>query len=252
MAVVVITGASSGIGETTARLLAKQGHKLAIAARRVDRLEALAKDLVEQTEVLVVPTDVSDPTAIHNLAKVTYEKFGVIDVWINNAGIGGSSIQWLEAGVENAQQAISINLTAPILATQAVFPYMKKQGRGQIINIASVAGHIGTNSMYSATKFGLRGHSEALRRELRPHGIYVSVISPGFVRTAMTAHRKMAMMPGPEVVANAISKVIRKPRREIVVPGWYRFLIALNRFFPWIADMLLTPKEGKIKVLGEK
>lgn len=251
MAVVVITGASSGIGETTARVLAKEGHKLALAARRVDRLEALAKELADLTEVLVVPTDVSDPIAINNLVNKTYEKFGAIDVWINNAGIGGSSYRWLDAGIENAQQAISINLTAPILAAQAVFPYMKKQGRGQIINVASVAGHIGTNSMYSATKFGLRGHSEALRRELRPHGIYVSVISPGFVRTAMTAHRKMPMMPGPEVVAKAISKVIRKPRREMVVPGWYRILIVLNRFFPWIADLLLTPKSGKRKVLGE-
>lgn len=251
MAVVVITGASSGIGATTARVLAKEGHKLVLAARRVDLLEELAKEL-DATEVLVVRADVTDPTSIHNLAKETYERFGRIDVWINNAGIGGSSYIWLEAGVEHVQRAISVNLSAPILAAQAVFPYMKEQRSGQIINIASVAGHIGTNSIYSATKFGLRGHSEALRRELRPHGIHVSVISPGFVRTAMTAHRKMRNMPGPEVVAKAISEVIRKPRREIVVPGWYRFLIVLSRLFPWIADRLLTPKSGKRKVLGER
>jgi short-subunit dehydrogenase len=251
MAVVVITGASSGIGEATAIYLAGEGHKLVLAARRAERLETLAEGLSRKCEVLTVPTDVADPAAVENLARAAFERFGAIDVWVNNAGVGGSGFKWLEESADNARHAIAVNLTAPILAARAVWPYMRKAGRGHIINIASVAGHVGTNGIYSATKFGLRGHSEALRRELRPYGIQVSVVSPGFVRSEMTAHRSIPM-PGPEIVAKAISNMIRRPRREVVVPGWYRLLIALNRILPKLGDLILTPKEGKRRTLGER
>lgn len=251
MAVVVITGASSGIGEAAAIHLAGEGHRLVLAARRADKLEALAAELSHKTEVLAVPANVANPPDVDNLVRAAIERFGAIDVWINNAGVGGSSFGWTEESVENAQHAIAVNLTAPILAARAVLPHMRKAGRGHIINVASVAGHIGTNGIYSATKFGLRGHSEALRRELLPYGIRVSVISPGFIRTQMTAHRQMRM-PGPEIVAKAISAVIRRPRREVIVPGWYRLLIGFNRIFPWLADRILTPKEGKRRSLGER
>ncbi|MDB5085805.1 MAG: short-chain dehydrogenase, partial [Bacilli bacterium] len=207
MAVVVITGASSGIGEATAKLLAEKGHQLVLSARRVNRLEKLAGQLGQLTDVLVVPTDVVDQASVENLARAAMERFGAIDVWINNAGTGGSSVRWLDEDAENTQHIITVNLTAPILATRTVFPYMRQAGKGHIINVASVAGHIGTNSIYSATKFGLRGHSEALRRELRPFHIHVSVISPGMVRSEMTAHRQMRM-PGPEIVEKKIAAVI--------------------------------------------
>jgi short-subunit dehydrogenase len=251
MAVVVITGASSGIGEATAQHLADKGHKLVLAARRADKLSALAEALTRRTEVLAVQVDLADPAALEQLARAAIERFGKIDVWVNNAGVGGSSLKWMDESDEHIRYAVTVNLMAPILAARTVLPYMRQAGHGHIINVASVAGHIGTNAIYSATKFGLRGHSEALRREFKPYGINVSVISPGFVRSEMTAHRQMRM-PGPEIIAKAIGRLIRRPRREIVVPGWYRLLILLNRYCPWLADRILIPKEGKRKSLGEK
>lgn len=225
MAIIVLTGASSGIGEATARQLAQEGHTLVIAARRLERLQALASEL--KTEVHVFQADVSKPDQVKALAEFAAERCGRIDVWINNAGIGGSfvgnwEVDWLE-------QILDTNLLSPVISVAAAVPYMK--GKGHFINIASVAGHIGTSPLYSATKWGLRGFSEGLRRELEPQGIKVSIVSPGFVRSEMTAARG-SNLPGPEIVAKAISNVIKRPRREVVVPGWYRALIWLERLMP--------------------
>ena len=130
---------------------------------------------------------------------------------------------------------VATNLTGPILAEQAALQWMLPAKRGHIINVASVAGHIGTTGVYSATKFGLRGHTEALRRELAPFGIRVSMVTPGFIRTEMTRDNPMPM-PSADVAARVIARLIEHPRREVVVPGWYRALIAFNRFFPGLTD----------------
>ena len=247
MAVVLITGASSGIGEATARWLGARGYKLVLAARRIDRLEALAKELAPQTEVQVLQVDVTDPVQVEAMVRRAVERFGTVDVLVNNAGVG-HRLPWWDEDAAGVAHTIAVTLTAPLLATRAVLPVMRGKGRGQIINIASVAGHIGTSGLYSATKFGLRGYSEALRRELLPLGIHVSVVSPGFIRTEMTANRTGARMPGPEVVARAVESVIRRPRREVVVPGAYRLLIWLANAMPWLADWLLvkqSPQKGR-------
>jgi short-subunit dehydrogenase len=243
MAVVVITGASSGIGEATARLLAGRGHKLVLAARRIERLEKLAAELSSRTEVLVVPTDVADPAQVEALARRAGTHFGGIDVWINNAGVGHPE-SWWEGTPESIQRVVMINLVAPILAARAVLPWMQARGKGHIINVASVAGHIGVMGLYSATKFGLRGHTEALRRELRPYGIHVSLVSPGFIQTEMTQDLKMKM-PGPELVARAIARLIDRPRREVVVPGWYRLLIWLAAHCPWLVDWAVAQQQKR-------
>ncbi len=238
MAVVVITGASSGIGAATARELAARGHRLVIAARRAERLEALAEELAAMAEVLPVPVDVTHPESVRALAGRAVERFGRLDVWINNAGVGQGPAWWHLEPAE-LRRLIDTNLTAAILAAQAAVPYMIRQGGGHLINVASVAGHVGVAAVYSATKFGLRGHSEALRRELRPYGIHVSLVSPGFVRTEMTAG-----YPGPmasaERVARAIARLLHHPRREVVVPGWYRTFIYFNRLAPGLVDRLVA------------
>jgi short-subunit dehydrogenase len=237
MAVVVITGASSGIGEATARQLASEGHRLVLAARRIDRLVQLASELADKTEVLVVQTDVSDPVAIDSLVAQAEARFGRIDVLINNAGMGGASTWW-DLDPSKIAQVVTTNLTAPIWAARAVLPGMKQRRQGHIINIASVAGHIGTGGLYSGTKFGLRGHTEALRREVMADAIDVSLVSPGFIRTEMTQGAR-SRMPGPEIVAKAISKLMKRPKREVVVPGFYRALILMDRLFPFITDKVL-------------
>lgn len=234
MGVVVITGASSGIGEAAAGELAARGHKLVLAARRTDRLDRLAAELAPRTEVLVVQCDVGEADQVEALAAAALERFGAIDVWVNNAGVGHAEPWWAESA-EGVSRVAAINFVAPMLAARAVIPHMKARGRGQIINVASVAGHIGTLGLYAGTKWGLRGFSEALRRELKPYGIAVSVVSPGFIRTEMTEKLRFRM-PGPELVARVIANVIERPRREVVVPGWYRPLTWLNWWFPGLVD----------------
>ncbi|HEY3368740.1 MAG TPA: SDR family NAD(P)-dependent oxidoreductase [Symbiobacteriaceae bacterium] len=247
MAVVVITGASSGIGEATARLLAREGHKLALAARRVERLEALAAELAGLTDVLVVRADVAQPADLEDLARQAGERFGAIDVWINNAGIGNGP-PWYEQDPAAIARVIDTNLTGPILGARAALPWMRKQGSGLIINIGSVAGSIGTAGVYSATKFGLRGFSESLRREVARFGVKVAHVSPGFIRTEMTASVRMRM-PSADVAARVIARLIRRPKREVVVPGWYRMLIALNRISPALVDWVqIKFLQGKVNM----
>jgi len=234
LAIVVITGASSGIGEATARRLARSGHRLVLAARRAERLQALAAELAPLTEVLVVQADVSDPQSLGYLAQQAGERFGSIDVWINNAGIGDDS-PWWEGSPETVTRTIATNFTAPILGAHAALKWMLPQRRGHIINIGSVAGHVAVTGVYSATKYGLRGHTHALRRELAPYGIAVSLVSPGFIRTEMTTQVKFPMPPA-DVVAEVIERLLRRPRREVVVPGWYRPFIAFTKLFPSLID----------------
>lgn len=237
LAVVVITGASSGIGEATARLLATAGHQLVLAARRADRLQVLEQELSGRTQVLIVQTDVADPAQVGALVRQAEDRFGGIDVWINNAGVGPRS-PWWEQDAADIRRVVDTNLVAPMVAMQALLPGMKARGGGHIINVASVAGHTGTNGPYSATKFGVRGLSEAMRRELKRYGIKVSVVSPGFVATEMTQGNGIKM-PGPFVVARVMLNLIDRPRREVIVPGWYRPVAWLARNFPPVADLVL-------------
>lgn len=235
MAVVVITGASSGIGEATARRLARDGHSLVLAARRIELLERLVSEL--RVPALAVSTDVSDPAALEALAEAAVARFGQIDVWINNAGLRQWT-GWLESSAEEVQKLIAVNLTGAVMGARAALRHMIPAGRGHIINVSSVAGYVATSSLYSATKFGLRGHTDAIRRELAPLGIQVSLLSPGFIKTEMTRDVPFPM-PGPEAVAEAVVSLMRRPRREVIVPGWYRVLIGLAGLFPWLTDYVV-------------
>jgi short-subunit dehydrogenase len=228
MAIIVLTGASSGIGEATARRLAREGHTLILAARRIDRLQALAAELGPNVHPFQV--DLAQPDQMKVLADWTAQRFGGIDIWINNAGMGGP-VPWWSMGLKPIQKVVNLNLVAPLASVEAALPYMEGRPGAQFINVASVAGHIGSVGLYSATKFGLRGLTEAMRRELKSRGIGVSLVSPGFIRTEMTAGVRLPM-PGPEIVAEVIARLIRRPRRKVVVPGWYRLLIWLERLLP--------------------
>jgi short-subunit dehydrogenase len=183
--VVLITGASSGIGAATARLLARQGMRVVLTARRQDRLEALAREIErEGGAALAIPADLSDPSAREALVDQVEARWGPVEVLINNAGFGYyATVE--DTPWEVVRRMFEVNILAMIHLTQRVVPGMRRLGRGHILNIASVAGYISTPplTVYSATKFAVVGFSEGLRRELEPHGIHVTVISPGPVRT---------------------------------------------------------------------
>jgi NADP-dependent 3-hydroxy acid dehydrogenase YdfG len=185
--VVLITGASSGIGEATARVLARKGHRLVIGARRTDRLEALAKQLNEEGgSVEFASLDVTDLEDVRAFAGLALEKFGRIDVIVNNAGV--MPLSPLEAlKIDEWNQMIDVNIRGVLHGIAAALPVMKKQGSGQVINVSSIAGHQvwPTCAVYSATKYAVIAISDGLRQE--NSDIRVTVISPG-VTTSELAH----------------------------------------------------------------
>lgn len=238
MAGVVITGASSGIGAATAQLLAAQGYPLVLAARRREQLQALAAELAGRAPILAVRADVTVWSDVEGLARQAADFHGGFAVWVNNAGVGSQG-SWWQQGPEAIDRVIDTNLRGAMYGARAALPWLMRRGGGHIINVGSVAGAIGVSGVYSATKFGLRGHTEALRREVARRGIRVSLVTPGFVRTEMTAHLTFPMPPA-ALVARAIAGLMRRPRREVVVPGWYRVPIWLNRVCPGLVDWLMS------------
>ncbi|MBW8012659.1 MAG: SDR family NAD(P)-dependent oxidoreductase [Chloroflexi bacterium] len=259
--VAIITGASSGIGAASARLLAKEGYRIVLAARRVNLLEEVAIEAAGG-DALPIGTDVGDLDSINNMVSTTIKEYGRIDLLFNNAGFG--RIKWLEdldPEQEIAAQ-IQVNLLGVIQTTRAVLPHMIAQGSGHIINMASMAAFIGTPtySIYAAAKFGVRGFSEALRREVGVLGLDISVIYPGGVDTEfeqlMGADRKTGIKTpdnlklSAEDVAQAVVRLARKPRRSVIIPGYFRFAIWLNHFFPrlndWIIERAFTRRERRL------
>lgn len=188
--VIVITGASSGMGEAAARHLASKGASVVLGARRADRLEALAADIVDTGgKATAVVTDVTKLADVQKLVDTAVETYGRIDVLINNAGLMPlSPLERLK--VEEWDMMIDVNLKGVLYGVAAALPHMQKQGSGHIINLSSVAGHkiFAGSAVYSATKSAVRVVSEGLRQEMAPHNIRVTIISPGAVKTELLDH----------------------------------------------------------------
>lgn len=242
--VALVTGASSGIGAATARELARQGAKVALAARRPDALDAQAQAIrAAGGEASVIPTDITDPAQIAALVVQTIERYGRIDVLVNNAGIGWQR-DFAKTSPEDIARMLDTNLRGVILLTNAVLPGMLERHHGAIVSVASVAGHVAVDPLYSATKYGVRGFSLSLRRQLLGSGVSVSVVSPGFIRSHMTRGARLPM-PGPDVVARAIASLAAHSRREVVTPRYYRPLIWAEHALPWLADRFLRPARSQ-------
>jgi short-subunit dehydrogenase len=237
---IIITGASSGLGEATARLLAANGHRLVLAARRVDALETLAQEINPSGKrVITAACDVTKFDDLENLIARARGVFGPVDVLVNNAGIGGPLGKWWELERTEFQTVFDTNLIAAVELSRLVLPEMLARHSGHIINMGSVAGRAASSSLYSASKFGLRGFSMSLRRELLGSGVSVSLIAPGFIKTPMTDFGPPLPMPGPEIVARAVLNLLDHPRAEVIVPGWYRPLIWLETLLPGLMDRVI-------------
>jgi NADP-dependent 3-hydroxy acid dehydrogenase YdfG len=248
--VVLITGASSGFGEDTARLFAKEGCKVVLAARRLDRLQKLVEEIQKSGgEALAVPVDVTQRDEIEVMVQSALDVYGQIDILFNNAGFG--RLDWLENldTARDIETQVNVNLLGVIQVTRAVLPYMLKQGYGHIINMSSVAGWIAAPlyTIYSATKFGVRAFTDALRREVSPFGIKVSGIYPGPAETEFGQHtgnskakRSLNVFKGlsmtSEYVARRVVELAKHPRRVVIIPWWYNFVIGLDIFVPGLVD----------------
>lgn len=233
--VAIVTGASSGIGAATARELGRRGATVVLAARRVDDLDAQARAIREAGgEALAIPTDMADATCVRLLAERTQAAFGRVDVLVNNAGAG-----WLKPLVSSPPEEITglveVNLLGAMLLTRAVLPGMLERAHGAIITVGSLSGRVAMEPLYSATKYGLRGFSLALRRQVAGRGVSVSLVSPGNINTAMTRH-VAAPMPEPGLVATTIADLVRHPRREVVIPRRHHAIAWLEQVLPSMAD----------------
>lgn len=230
-AVVVVTGASAGIGWATARAFARRRATLVVSARREDRLRGLA-DLIARRNVtvLAVRCDVGSPEEIEALRDRTLAEFGRCDVLVSNAGVPGGG-ELTEMAPETIESIVRINLLGVIHGARTFLPSMLEHGRGHIVNVASLAGRYAMpgSSVYSATKAAVISFSEALNYEVSGRGVRVTAVNPGLVATEGFPHRdalaagrvQASMVMRPERVAEAIVRTVRRGRApEVSIPRW--------------------------------
>jgi NAD(P)-dependent dehydrogenase (short-subunit alcohol dehydrogenase family) len=251
-AVVVITGASSGIGRATARRFARRGARLVLSARRADMLS----DAVEEcrrlgAEAFAVSGDVTSPAEMQLLADEAVRRFGRLDVWINNAGVMMFG-RFEDTPSEDFQRVIDVNLFGVVNGTRAALPHMLRRNRGTIINTASIVGHLGQpySTAYVTSKFAVRGFTVALRQELldRPN-IQVCAVLPSSTDTPLWQHTAnytgqqfRAFHPAydPDVVARTMESVAEQPRREAVAGIMGKAMVFQHRFLPSLMERFMA------------
>ena len=224
-AVVVVTGASAGIGRATALALAEAGADVVVAARRKERLEELAAQIGQSGRAaLPIRCDVTKVKDLTELRDQVQEAFGRADVLVNNAGISGGG-GFANLDLERIEETIRTNVLSVMWATKLFLPMMLERGRGHVVNVASLAGRYAVPgaSVYSAAKHGVVAFSESLFYELKDRGVLVTAVNPGFVATEGFPHtdKDPWMVMKPERVAATIVDVLRRGRApEVTIPRW--------------------------------
>ncbi|MBF6619627.1 MAG: SDR family oxidoreductase [Patulibacter sp.] len=241
---VLLTGATGGLGHAIARALADRGASLVLTGRRAEILQPLADEL----GATAIAADLSNPDDVQRLA----DDYAHADVVIHNAAIPGSG-PLDDYRVDEIDRVVAVNLRAPIVLTNQLVPRWKQRGRGHVVFISSMSAKVPTAdaSLYAATKLGLRGFAQGLRPELKPHGIGVSVVFPGFIRDAgMFAETEVALPKGvgtnrPEDVAAAVVRAVQKDRGEIdVAPLSIKASGVLNGLFPGVPSAIAVKIDG--------
>ncbi|SCL13365.1 SDR family oxidoreductase [Micromonospora inyonensis] len=250
---VVVTGASSGIGAATACALARRGAGVVLAARSADALEQVAERCRRLgARALAVPTDVTDPVRVGHLAARAAAEFGGIDAWVNNAAVSAVGL-FDEIPVDEFRRVVEVNLLGVVHGTRAALPHLLAGGGGVVVNNASVLAEVAMpyQSAYNATKHGIRGFADTVRQELRVTGRHVvsictvlpaSIDTPFFAHAANHTGRKLTPPPPvypPDLVAETIVRLIRRPRREAYAGGAARLLGLQWRLAPALAERAL-------------
>jgi short-subunit dehydrogenase len=236
----VVTGASSGIGAATARLLAAKGWKVIVVARRAERLRELEG-------AIPVPADLTDPDSPGRVLEAVGLEGAELKLLVNNAGAEWRST-FGDGGYANVRQTMDVNFDAVVRLTEALLPLLRASAPSSIVNVSSVAGRVGRpkNSAYAASKFALAGWSEAVGVEERPHGVHVGVVLPGFISTEGFPHKRMRrslrtrwLVGSPEQVARAIWRAGPGGKPEVYVPRFYGFVPRARHLTPGLTRRAL-------------
>ena len=263
--VIIVTGASSGIGLATARLFASMNAKVVLAARSIDKLEAIRAEMQEPNNVLCVKTDVSKEEDCKNLIQKTIETFGRIDILVNNAGISMRAM-FLELDLDVIRRLMGTNFWGTIYCTKYALPYLLKS-KGSVVGVISTAGYLGLpgRTGYSASKFAIRGFLNTLRVEHRYDGLHVMVFAPGFTASnirnmalladgshqGMTPRDEDKMMTA-DRVAQRMAYGLRFRKNEMLLTPVGKitkfFTFALPKFVEWVEyNMMAKEPESPIK-----
>lgn len=250
--VVVITGASSGIGKALAEKFAEKGYNLVLAARRIDRLETL-KEKLSNVEVLPVKTDVTSPEDCKNLIDQAVNKFGKIDILINNAGISMRAI-FEDVELDVLHRLMNVNYWGTVYCTKYALPHILKQ-KGSIVGVISTGGYIGLpgRTGYSASKFAVRGFLDTVRIEYLRSGLHVLVAAPGFTaseirKTALVSDgrqqgetpRNESRMMSAERCASIMYRAIKNRRRKMIISlldG--KVIVLMAKLWAWLVDQII-------------
>jgi short-subunit dehydrogenase len=238
----IVTGASSGIGAQLARDLAARGMRVALLARRRERLDAVAAEVhAAGGEALALACDVADRGSVDAAVRAVLEREGRVDLLVNNAGYG-RHVLFKDHDVEDIERMMRTNYLGVVYATRAVLPAMRARRRGWVVNVSSVAGKLGQpdEAAYSATKFAVAGLSEALGYELAPLGIHVMTVYPALVRTEMFTPEVIARMPKgaarsflqPADFSRRVLRALERGKHEVTVPGYIGLGYVVRTLFP--------------------
>lgn len=256
--VVIITGASSGIGRTTALEFAREGAKTVLVSRPADKLGGVADEIrCFNPNVLVVPTDVSDAGQVHQMVKTVLSEFGRIDVLFNNAGSSYVGRVEDENFIENVKKMMDVDYFGTVYTTKEVLPVMQKQASGHIMNMSSVVGkkafpHFGG---YSSAMHAISAFTDSLRQELSGSEINVSIIHPTLTQTSLLEHVRPEDMPPPfrgmtpisvELVAKAVVNGVYYNQARIIVLFQPRLLLLADSISPHIGDLIVKLLSNKV------